>query len=216
MSHPAARRRPGRPRGSDGTETRLKILHSAREVFSTMGFDRASLRQIAEEAGITRNAIVNYYSSKIELYSASLSSIQDVVLGQILEDARPGAGPVHPRIMAIFERAVATRQDDETFVRFFVTSTADAIYHPSLRDQVMVPLVLVREYLKDLLDAAQGAGDIRATVDTEAAAQLCVDLLWGLAFDISVSFDAERARRTLDELADLIAAALSPITQRTT
>lgn len=59
MSSSVARRRPGRPLGADGAGTRLKILHSARQVFATIGYERASLKQIAEEAGITRNAITN-------------------------------------------------------------------------------------------------------------------------------------------------------------
>jgi AcrR family transcriptional regulator len=181
-----------------------------------MGFDRASLRQIAEDAGITRNAIVNYYSSKMELYGASLASIQEVVLEQILGDAGQEAGPVHRRIMAVFERAVQTQADDETLVRFFVTSTTDAIYHPSLRDQVVLPLISVREHIKALLDGARDDGEIDDGIDTEATAQVCADLLWGLAFDISLSSDDLRARRTLAALSQVVAAALSPVSQRIT
>ena len=59
VSSPVTRRRPGRPLGADGAETRLKILHSARQVFASTGYERASLKQIAEDAGITRNAIAN-------------------------------------------------------------------------------------------------------------------------------------------------------------
>ena len=75
MNAPASRRRPGRPLGADGAETRAKILHSARQVFATTGYERASLKQIAEDAGITRNAITNYYTSKSELYGAALASV---------------------------------------------------------------------------------------------------------------------------------------------
>lgn len=175
-----------------------------------MGFDRASLRQIAEDAGVTRNAIVNYYSSKMELYGASVTSIQEVVLGQILGDASEEVRPVHRRVMAIFERAVQTRADDETLVRFFVTSTTDAIYHPSLLDHVVQPLVSVRNHIQALLDAAQDDGEIDPGIDTEGTAQVCADLLWGLAFDISLSSDELRARRTLAALGQVVAAALSP------
>jgi AcrR family transcriptional regulator len=181
-----------------------------------MGFDRASLKRIAEDAGVTRNAIVNYYSSKMELYGASLSSIQDIVLGQILDDAGVESGPVHHRVMAAFKRAVRTRQHDDTFVRFFVTSATYAIYHPSLRDQVVLPLVSGREYIKDLLDAARNGGEIGADIDTEATAQVCADLLWGLAVDISFTSDESRTRRTLAALSQIVAAALAPVSQRVT
>jgi hypothetical protein len=45
---------PGRPYGADGVETRRKMLHSARQIFSTIGFDRASRCRVVlpEDAGL--------------------------------------------------------------------------------------------------------------------------------------------------------------------
>ena len=210
MTSPATRRRPGRPLGADGAGTRLKILHSARQVFATTGFERASLKQIAEEAGVTRNAIANYYASKIELYGAALASVHDVVVGRILDDAKNVTGSVHRRVMAVFESAVAFSQTDETFVRFFVISTADAITHPDLRERALLPIESVRAHVRQLLDNATRAGEIDAAMDTEATTQVCMDLLWGLAMDIGFYSDEERTRRTMQAIARIVAAALAP------
>ena len=210
MTSPATRRRPGRPLGADGAGTRLKILHSARQVFATTGFERASLKQIAEEAGVTRNAIANYYASKIELYGAALASVHDVVVGRILDDAKNVTGSVHRRVMAVFESAVAFSQTDETFVRFFVISTADAITHPDLRERALLPIESVREHVQQLLDSAARAGEIDTAMDTEATTQVCMDLLWGLAMDIGFYSDEERTRRTMQAIARIVAAALAP------
>ena len=210
MTSPATRRRPGRPLGADGAGTRLKILHSARQVFATTGFERASLKQIAEEAGVTRNAIANYYASKIELYGAALASVHDVVVGRILDDAKKVTGSVHRRVMAVFESAVAFSQTDETFVRFFVISTADAITHPDLRERALLPIESVRAHVQQLLDNATRAGEIDSAMDTEATTQVCMDLLWGLAMDIGFYSDEERTRRTMQAIARIVAAALAP------
>ena len=210
MTSPATRRRPGRPLGADGAGTRLKILHSARQVFATTGFERASLKQIAEEAGVTRNAIANYYASKIELYGAALASVHDVVIGRILDDAKNVTGSVHRRVMAVFESAVAFSQTDETFVRFFVISTADAITHPDLRERALLPIESVRAHVQQLLDSAARAGEIDTAMDTEATTQVCMDLLWGLAMDIGFYSDEERTRRTMQAIARIVAAALAP------
>jgi AcrR family transcriptional regulator len=201
VNNPVARRGPGRPPGADGGETRLKILHSARQVFSTIGFDRASLKQIAEDAGFTRNAIANYYPSKIELYRAALSSVHDVVITQILDPARQQTGPIDRRVLAVFEHAVATIRIDQTFVRFFVTSTADAIHHPDLQEQAMRPIVLVRKHFGEVLAGAD--------TDTEATNQVLVDLLWGLAVDAGFYSDEHRTRRTLEALGRVVSAALT-------
>jgi AcrR family transcriptional regulator len=210
VSSPVTRRRPGRPLGADGAETRLKILHSARQVFASTGYERASLKQIAEDAGITRNAIANYYASKIELYGAALASVHDVVAGQILDDAKAASGSVHRRVMAVFESAVAFSQTDETFVRFFVISTADAITHPELREKALLPIDSVREYVGNLLATAVHAGAIDTEMDTEATTRACMDLLWGLAMDIGFYSDEQRTQRTMRAIDRMVSATLAP------
>lgn len=210
MSSPVTRRRPGRPLGADGAETRLKILHSARQVFASTGYERASLKQIAEDAGITRNAIANYYASKIELYGAALASVQAVVAGQILDDAKNVTGSVHRRVMAVFESAVAFSQTDETFVRFFVISTVDAITHPELREKALLPIDSVRQYVGNLLATALHAGEIDTEMDTEATTQVCMDLLWGLAMDIGFYSDEQRTQRTMRAIDRIVSATLAP------
>ena len=210
MSSPVTRRRPGRPLGADGAETRLKILHSARQVFASTGYERASLKQIAEDAGITRNAIANYYASKIELYGAALASVQAVVAGQILDDAKNVTGSVHRRVMAVFETAVAFSQTDETFVRFFVISTVDAITHPELREKALLPIDSVRQYVGNLLATALHAGEIDTEMDTEATTQVCMDLLWGLAMDIGFYSDEQRTERTMRAIDRIVSATLAP------
>lgn len=210
MSSPVTRRRPGRPLGADGAETRRKILHSARQVFASTGYERASLKQIAEDAGITRNAIANYYASKIELYGAALASVHDVVAGQILDDAKAASGSVHRRVMAVFESAVAFSQTDETFVRFFVISTADAITHPELREKALLPIDSVREYVGNLLATAVHAGAIDTEMDTEATTRACMDLLWGLAMDIGFYSDEQRTQRTMRAIDRMVSAMLAP------
>ena len=210
VSSPVTRRRPGRPLGADGAETRLKILHSARQVFASTGYERASLKQIAEDAGITRNAIANYYASKIELYGAALASVQAVVAGQILDDAKNVTGSVHRRVMAVFETAVAFSQTEETFVRFFVISTVDAITHPELREKALLPIDSVRQYVGNLLATALHAGEIDTEMDTEATTQVCMDLLWGLAMDIGFYSDEQRTQRTMRAIDRIVSATLAP------
>jgi AcrR family transcriptional regulator len=210
VSSPVTRRRPGRPLGADGAETRLKILHSARQVFASTGYERASLKQIAEDAGITRNAIANYYANKIELYGAALASVQAVVAGQILDDAKNVTGSVHRRVMAVFESAVAFSQTDETFVRFFVISTVDAITHPELREKALLPIDSVRQYVGNLLATALHAGEIDTEMDTEATTQVCMDLLWGLAMDIGFYSDEQRTQRTMRAIDRIVSATLAP------
>lgn len=201
-------RGPGRPTGADGAETRRRILLSARRVFSSIGFDCASLREIAADAGLTRNAIANYYPGKVELHAAAFASIQEEAIGTILAEASAESGPVNKRIMALFRSAVAMNEIDDTFVRFLITSTVDAVHHPELRDHSMRQLAAVRTYIWDTLTVAAEEGEISTSLDTEAAAQVFTDLLWGLAMDAGFLSDTARVGQTLAALESLVGAAL--------
>ncbi len=75
MPLPANRYRPGaRQRGED---TRRRILETALALFAAEGFDSASTRAIAEQAGVNLPAIQYYFGSKEGLYRAAIAHIGD-------------------------------------------------------------------------------------------------------------------------------------------
>ena len=73
MPLPANRYRPGaRQRGED---TSRRILETALALFAAVGFDSASTRAIAEQAGVNLPAIQYYFGSKEGLYHAAIAHI---------------------------------------------------------------------------------------------------------------------------------------------
>ena len=60
----------GRRRGSSGT--REAILAAAARQFATAGYDRASLRAIAAEAGVAQKLIAHYFGAKQQLFIAAI------------------------------------------------------------------------------------------------------------------------------------------------
>jgi TetR/AcrR family transcriptional regulator len=54
----------------DGEQTRLAILEAAEQVFAERGFDGASLRDLADAAGVTRSLIHHHFGSKEDLWLA--------------------------------------------------------------------------------------------------------------------------------------------------
>ena len=53
-----------RPPGSQGSETRERILDVAQELFTHQGYDKTSLRDIAERLQITKAALYYYFPRK--------------------------------------------------------------------------------------------------------------------------------------------------------
>jgi len=61
-------RRRGRPPGTSGT--REAIAEAARRLFADRGYDRTSLRAVAEAAGVDQALVSHYYGSKQQLFVA--------------------------------------------------------------------------------------------------------------------------------------------------
>jgi AcrR family transcriptional regulator len=69
---PAARGR-GRPRAGDRTgDTRQQLVDAARRRFAAEGFDRASVRAIAADAGVDASLIRHYFGDKAGLLVATM------------------------------------------------------------------------------------------------------------------------------------------------
>jgi AcrR family transcriptional regulator len=56
-----------RPANTTGVETRERILEVAEELFTTQGYDKTSLRDIAERLGITKAALYYYFGRKEDI-----------------------------------------------------------------------------------------------------------------------------------------------------
>jgi AcrR family transcriptional regulator len=64
------RKRPGRPAGP--SDTRERILASARELFARNGIDRTSIRAVAVGAGVDPALVHHYYGTKQQLFAAAI------------------------------------------------------------------------------------------------------------------------------------------------
>lgn len=61
------------PRSRDAVRTRGQIVAAARAVFSEVGYESATVRQIAGAAGVAPNLITRYFGGKAGLFEAASS-----------------------------------------------------------------------------------------------------------------------------------------------
>ena len=92
MSEMEATRRPGRRAGHSGT--REAILDAARGQFAERGYDRTSLRSIAQEAEVDPTLVSHFYGSKQKLLATVVELPFDpaVVIPQLLAGDPEGVG----------------------------------------------------------------------------------------------------------------------------
>ena len=164
-------RRSGRRRGNSGT--REAILVAASRHFAEHGYDRASLRAIAADAGVDQKLIVHYFGPKQRLFVAAVglpfnpaevfSTILDgdsssrgerlaALVTDVLEQAE-----IHQRFTGVV-RAAASEPEVARMLREFVSrevlapaasllGTDDAAFRINLVGSQIVGLVMARYVL---------------------------------------------------------------------
>lgn len=84
---------------------REEILAAARTIFAHYGFRRASLEEIAREAGISRTALYHHFRNKEDLFRGMCESIYQRA-SEKAEDAAATSEPVDAKLRAVLEAQV--------------------------------------------------------------------------------------------------------------
>jgi AcrR family transcriptional regulator len=83
-------RRPGRRPGAN--ETREAILAAARDAFAARGYEKATIRGIAREAGVDAALVHHFYGSKEDVFKAAVSDVL-VPIAEAMDGVGRGADP---------------------------------------------------------------------------------------------------------------------------
>lgn len=89
-----------RTRASDFEEKQHGLLLTAANVFATQGMEKASMSQIAQEAGVSKSLLYHYYPSKGALIFAIIHS-HLAILDEALEKADDPSLPPEPRLQKL-------------------------------------------------------------------------------------------------------------------
>jgi len=160
-----------RPRGRrpGGANTRAEIVDAALRLFSTEGYDKVSLRQIAREADVDPALVHHYFENKAELFTLAViavpvedpsEAVQRILeaprdqLGERAVDVvmatfeRPGAGQ---RFIALLRAAMnsgaPTNPLSEFLAREILAKVADAQGHPDAARRGQLAMMLFIGYV---------------------------------------------------------------------
>ena len=159
------RRSRGRPRVGDSADTRTAILDAARAQFAAKGFRGASLRSIAQDAGVDASLISHYFGDKSRLLVATMELPVNPV-DKIASVVAGGPDGLAERLLRTFLEAWDLhREVFSTLVR--TTLSSDDAQAPMLQLARNVLVTSLREVLE---------GD-----DTELRATLIAGQLIGMA-----------------------------------
>lgn len=198
-----ARRGPGRPPAAKSAQTRVRILHAAREVFSEVGYDAATFQEIATRADLTRPAINHYFASKHALYRHVVEQTNAVVIAAGLAQAGR-ENTFTNRIRAFLDAAVRAKDYDRAAAAFLVTSVLESQRHPELRQQEGDSLDQIRQFAVSAVRDGIADGELRSDLNADTVAEMLVAAFWGLGFYAGFVGDQQRLVGITGEFIGLI------------
>lgn len=154
-------------------ETRRHIIDAAAARFDVIGFDRATLAEIAELCGVTKGALYFHFSSKDDLAAVVIAE-QHAISMAAVELIRSTAAPALEHL-AMMAHEMGRQIVEDTIVRAGIRLTLELG-----ADAPVVPYRGWIEGLEDVFRAAIAEGDVPATVDTAVLARYFVSAFTGV------------------------------------
>jgi AcrR family transcriptional regulator len=157
---------------SYGDLTRQRILEGAERVFSRDGFQGATTREIAREAGVNEVTLFRHFRSRDDLLRETIlcrSMAPEELLGPTDEWERDLPGQLEAYVRKYYEMLL----DREALVRAVVGE--GRILPPTVRETLLKKMAPVRAALVERLEAAKKAGYVNAEVDLGCAVDILRD-----------------------------------------
>ncbi|WNG87854.1 TetR/AcrR family transcriptional regulator [Mycobacterium sp. ITM-2016-00317] len=176
-----ASRGPGRPPAAKAAETRERIVHAAREVFSELGYDAATFQAIAVRADLTRPAINHYFASKRVLWGEVVEQTNGSIISAGIARAHEQTSLI-ARLSAFLSAATQADTDERSAAAFLVTSVLESQRHPELRADEHDSLKSSRAFVSWAVNDAVTRGELSTDTDVNELVEMLVAVVWGMGF----------------------------------
>lgn len=190
----------------DGTPVPQRLLAAATRLFAERGYDRTSVQEIVEAAGVTKGALYHYFGSKEDLLQEVYARV--LRLQQERLDAYANAdAPIERRLRDAAADVVVTTIDNLDDAAIFFRS----MHHlsPEKNKQVRLERRRYHERFRALIEEGQRTG----VFSTATPADLVVDYHFGSVHHLSTWYRPGgplSRQEVADHLADLLLRALRP------
>ncbi len=174
------------PKIVDPEARRLEIAEAVFRVIQRDGLAQASLRSVADEAGLAIGSVRHYFKGHDELIVFAMRALGDRVITRLLAHL-PELDPATPRsrrleltealLGELLPLTEKTRAETDVWLAF----TAAAKNRPDLAEEATRTYEGVRALVRRVLDGAHGTGGLLDGLDLAVETERLAALLDGLA-----------------------------------
>jgi len=160
----------------DTGEKKDRIVFAALDIFGRRPYEQVKIEEIAEQAGVGKGTIYEYFASKEELFATILEAgFQDYF--QELSEAAAEPGPAAARLRAVFARHLAFISQHAAAARIIIGERPAT--RPELQEAMLGRYVTLSGLIETILREGVSGGEFRP-LDTTVAAQAIVGMFSAL------------------------------------
>ncbi len=166
----------------EAEETRTAIIGASLRVFSTRGYSRTRLEDVAKEAGVTRGAIYWHFDSKPSLYCASVLEATSAYRQRLTDILDSELTPL-PKIRSLMLAWLTALEDDEAYRAVIEMAITRTEFDEELQAGIGEWLAFVEGLEKaigDLVREAIQRGEVRADTDPDLTGLALISYLNGI------------------------------------
>jgi AcrR family transcriptional regulator len=150
-------------------QTRVKVLAAARRLFSEQGYEGATIRDIAAEAGMSTGAVFANFTDKSDLFREIMVADCESLLEDMREASGRGKG-VEDTLLKVFMAGYGFYKTRLPLARAAFSVSWDREGGPMLRG--LAPVQAMHDLITGLLTTAVEGGELAREVEVKLRSQM--------------------------------------------
>jgi AcrR family transcriptional regulator len=186
------------PKVVDHDVRRHELVEAAWRVVRRGGVERATVREVAAEAGCSPGSLRHYFPTQAELLGAAMQAVAERVRSRIAA-LSTGSDP-SAAVLRLLEQVLPLDDERRTEMEVWLAFSARAQVDPVLREQRDATYEDLRAFVRQCVDGLAEGGLVRPELSRERETTRLHALVDGLALHGITAPDTITPRRTREVL----------------
>ena len=194
-------------RSAEAGETIERILQATIDTISRLGYEGASMKEIASSAGVSKALLHYHFHSKEELMLQSLRLLSNEVAQEVKDNLTGGTPSLTMALDAaqgLFDRLLT----NEVRVAFLTEMYATATHNETLQRTMQEYVELEKDLILQVVESALGPFKDQLIMPLERLAMLVHTSIVGLSIESVVNRDEEKLKERFQDILQILASAL--------
>ncbi len=184
-----------------------RILQASIDTIARLGYEGASMKEIANAAGVSKALLHYHFQSKEELMLQSLKLLSSEVAQEVrvnLAGGTPSLTMALDAAQGLFDRLLT----NETRVAFLTEMYATATHNDTLQRTMQRYVELEKDLILEVIESALGPFRDQLIMPLERLAMLVHTSIVGLSIESVVNRDEDKLKERFQDILQILASAL--------